>query len=461
MHVAAAAIVKKQNPAHAGVASRRRVLKAGALAAHTHALTARCCAEVHGPVSDELQAEFDAYLLHEDLELAYLEDHASGTDHEVSPERARHLLMKRKGKRKRMISRKRLGKITICGLCYVTSCALGSDRCRGKCKKNGKLYNCSTRVRDLLTCRRGSIWSITEALTPDPLDLFSFLTVKATSPERAPVIPCAEVTGQPTGCPAPGTPHLNLDSPPQTRRSLVESHCVTRRLPLQNCESAFHPFGYCECLESVEIVGPTITSVSEDRRPCSTRDYALGTFSTSENIDVSSLMAGEVVTRYAASPYTDESGGPLYSYNTTFELPGAGNVTFTLDTYRGFAARADRFTFNGTLLDNSVGSPGGSGDPYYYGEVDREYNVFAAAAEDQYLADRYLDGPDGGCYHRCLIAGDGVLGYAQEDFDIEEPGYSIYYYSESSCTGQCFEGDYGASADREPRRYSLLRRGEV
>lgn len=406
---------------------------------------ARCCAEVRGPVSDELQMEFDAFLSsgNEFEDLKRGRDSAAATVRDASP--TRQLLMKEKDR----TSAGRLANISDCGLCFMQQCERSAVRCFGLCKKNGRLFNCSSRKKDLIPCRRGSSWRRTETLVADALDLHQSVVVKAsTASARRPVIPCAEVAGQPTGCPAPGTPHLEQDLFDGTRLSLQDSRCITRRLPLQECESPFYPLGFCECLvtlEAEDVSKGGFNLVSSSWRPCSTVDFAVDTFPRSENIDVSTPRPGEVVTRYVEHPYADESAPPSYIYNTTFAVRGGQDVAITLETYRGFTVRADRFTFNRTLPDDNADGTGRSD----------EYDDFGVEAEERYIVDRYLTDEESRCFHECWIEGDGVVGYAREEFDVEEPEYSIYYYTDSSCP-QCGESPEFV----RPRRYSLFR-GDV
>lgn len=139
----------------------------------------------------------------------------------------------------------------------------------------------------------------TELLLTDLLGLFSFVAVTATCTERAPVIPCVEFTGQSTGCPAPRSPYEH-DALPLDGTSVS----------IERADDPTDPYAFSQ---------PVAACI------CLTRSCFLGTFPASENADVSSPRAGEVVTRDAETPYADESGGLTFTCNTTFDVPGGLN----------------------------------------------------------------------------------------------------------------------------------------
>eukprot|EP00892_Ulva_mutabilis_P005981 jgi/Ulvmu1/3755/UM175_0002.1 len=83
-----------------------------------------------------------------------------------------------------------------------------------------------------------------DLLSPDQLGPMSSVVVTA----NVPYIGCANITGLPTGCPAPSTPGGTSN-----RFELLGSSCVQHQHFLDECESPYFPFGYCMCQYEFKI----------------------------------------------------------------------------------------------------------------------------------------------------------------------------------------------------------------
>eukprot|EP00892_Ulva_mutabilis_P000790 jgi/Ulvmu1/10711/UM067_0037.1 len=346
----------------------------------------------------------------------------------------RQLLMK-KGRRRRFFF------WAECNKCTVTSCPRkGSGLCHGKCRKRRRLINCATASRDPKTCSRNAPFD-PEKLAANDLELPSVVTVMA----NAPFIPCANISGLPSGCPGRGTPFKprRRGSPPPGR-VLMTSTCVQHKPQISDCVSPFYPFGFCMCTfrrsgrgGSRELQIPCSTAELDMLRARDTEEqfwgrsrvgFLLADLGVLTEVDD---VSGRTYTRFGE--YADESQPATFTYNAAFEDTGStpGPAEVSLDYYRQVAILATIFNATGEVFPDYVESP--------------EDIAFAEAVDDAYFEETTLTGI-AKCYFQCYREGGAVLGSIGGDY------YSVHYEQFQSCP-QC-EGL--PESETEEARYTVI-----
>ena len=374
----------------------------------------------------------------------------------------RQILMANNGRRQRLL--KILPRCSRCAIekCFRSKKASQRSRCVGKCKKRGKIHNCSSTKGDFKTCTRSELGQCWDCPNPDlplePLIPLASLVIST----AAPFVPCVVTTNHPTGCPASG---VNIARSGGSSARLLASTCVNYEHRISECESPYFPFGYCECrfAERDARTG----RVRQVTRPCHADEF------DGEDIPLTSTAGGRVETRVSEHLY--ESQSPTYTYNTTLTTE-EGPAAVTMEYFRGFSVLADRFTYTGAYADdyredtyergdNSAAGPGedefddyinfvafdyardyineytgdyggGSGDEVYDFRREYEYVVddddaaydytVEEEAAEYYFQQRDYLFAEQECALRCSFEGGGVLGSVQEEYGVDGP-YSVYY----------------------------------
>lgn len=381
------------------------------------------CAEVHQPLEaehlEDPQNGSDVDDVSRDAVSKIMDDSA---DFESQPYKGghRHLLQKRKtGKGKKTILKRFQNKYSPCPRCTIARCSVFQHgRCQGSCRKMQKIFKCSTDRKDTKTCTRPHPRDDPEKLAIDPLGPLSSVVVST----RAPFIPCAEIEGQPTGCPDRLTPFARGRG--FRRDNIVQfSTCVTHKYLPHECESPFYPFGYCTCSYSYSFgrggglqTTPCLwDEFDSDDLPLVTRRRPSG-------------GASRIEVNFGERRFVADDVPPKYTYNHKFPTRTAFSKPFktadvTLEYFRGFSLLADRFTFNGTKdTDYDISAP---------------LNAHDVAVWETYYEDQGKE-PRTDCDAQCFFEGADVLG------SIGEDEYSVQYSTGmpcSPCTAEDVEYD--------------------
>lgn len=240
------------------------------------------------------------------------------------------------GRRSLLHGRRNPRQYSGCPKCTSVQCGVVGGRkiCDGHCKQGKQLFKCRSQVQTRGVCNT----TLDErpdpyTLQPDPIKPLDSVQVLA----PAPYIGCANITGVPDGCPDPGTTGAFADGTPL---SVLTSWCV-QHVYSPECvwDTAFHPFGFCQCMYVYE--GKVALA------PCETTYVDWEGPSTGDGENPVIVSAEGNMTRTAFG-VTEAPDFVLYDYADTFTEKDE-NITVKMDLYRSHPEFGVNITFEAPL----------------------------------------------------------------------------------------------------------------
>jgi len=317
-------------------------------------------AVVRGPVSAEMQAEYDA---------DYEEQATAGAAGESGVAMA-------KGRRGLLHGGRRPSRYTRCNLCTVVQCNKDGI-CTGHCKYGGKLFYCDNGriIRASTRCEPVSAEQV-KSIPISPVYPPKSVTVTVPSP----YIGCAEIANCASGCPAPGTKGLlpgdGGDEATAIPYQIQSSVCSSQRYLPRCTYIPMYPAGICEC-SKVALDGRDLGA-----GPCSVQELEVDTARPGLGDARVFVEKRGDLTHTGFSDYTDpDEDSPAYAYSLHVPVDGEeAGVVVELEVFEGRA-------FAGNLSDlDSVREEGTVISADYY-DLDDEGDAIgnesgATAGED-------------------------------------------------------------------------------
>lgn len=219
---------------------------------------------------------------------------------------------------------RQLRKYSECNNCRLVSCSTTRRFCSGHCRKNGRLFNCSTKNAPPRVCLDPEEPLTVEDIegTP-PGDIPPFYTAVVSVP--SPFIGCANIGNRPTGCPEPGTP---ATLPGGVSATVLATRCRAEYY-VPGCFSPLFPFGLCECVYRSSAASSARTTFfgrngfrsSIVVAPCNTTELpagaGVGPADGSPSEDDITVVSTDDFTETWFSDFTEDGQSPDYEYSVT------------------------------------------------------------------------------------------------------------------------------------------------
>lgn len=238
----------------------------------------------------------------------------------------------------------KLRKYSKCNSCRMVSCSRSAGFCSGHCRRNKKLFFCSSNTVPFPNCFTSpEPVTLADVQGRPPDDLNTYDTAVVSVPR--PYIGCAMAGNRPSGCPRRGT---KARLPERKSAKVVRTRCRAEYY-IPECLSPLIPFGVCECVYEIDV---SAAQKRKGRRgdfvtaPCRTTELSAGAGvggpgGTESETGLDLVHRGSFTETWFSN-FTVSGQEPDFTYNVTATSRAfAADVDVSLSIFRGVVVNTD------------------------------------------------------------------------------------------------------------------------